>query len=128
MDGTRNCKIPSHSLYVYVIMLFCKGDNKFDRSISHLLKRYAECPGQVCNPNKFIIYVRDMNQDMHIYLASILGYEKAHPPFIYLSVPIFRGNLKFKHLNFLADSIKHKFSSEIYSIYLKMDIKLLVEW
>lgn len=47
---------------------------------------------------------------MHIYLASIIGFEKAQPPFIYIGVPIFIDKAKVKHLKFIVDHIKHKLS------------------
>lgn len=41
IKGSRNCFVPSHSLYVDDIMIFCRRDKKFIKAIAKLLNDYA---------------------------------------------------------------------------------------
>lgn len=52
-----------------------------------------------------------MIQDEYKYLACILGFSKAQPPFIYLAIPIFMGRPKTRYFQFIVDIIILKLSS-----------------
>ncbi|XP_058761337.1 uncharacterized protein LOC131634729 [Vicia villosa] len=75
-------------------MVFCRGDSKSVKAISDLLKDYGSYSGQHCNCTKSLIYAGGMSQERHKYLADIIGFSRAVPPFIYLGVPIFVGRPK----------------------------------
>lgn len=86
-------------------MVLCKGDAKSTKNINFLFKRYVESSSQFFNPSKSLIYAGAMSHDRHLFLAYLYGFNIAHPPFIYLSVQIFRGRYKAKHLRHIADKV-----------------------
>ncbi|XP_058746815.1 uncharacterized protein LOC131619766 [Vicia villosa] len=108
IKASRNCSVPSHTLYADDIMIFCRGDQKSINAIAALLTEYAAISGQVCNKDKSLIYAGGMSADRHRCLADILGFQMANPPFIYLGAPIFVGRPKPGYFSFIADKVKVK--------------------
>lgn len=105
---SRNSFVPSHTLYVDDIMIFCRGDQNYIKYIANLLKKYASFSSQVCNIAKSIIYAGGMSMDRHKALADLLGFTMVNPSFLYLGVPIFVGSPKAHYFSFVANRIKIK--------------------
>lgn len=94
----ENCFVPSHTLYVDDIMIFCRGDSKSLLAIDKLLKDYASCPRQFCNNLKSLIYAGGISFNRHKRLTYLIGFNMASPPLTYLGAPIFIGRPKVIHL------------------------------
>ncbi|XP_058746410.1 uncharacterized protein LOC131619318 [Vicia villosa] len=92
-------------------MIFCRGDSKSLKAISDLLKDYGNFSGQFCNYSKSLIYAGGMTLARHCYLADIIGFTKASPPFIYLGFPIFIGKPKAYHFLSIVDNIRLKLAA-----------------
>lgn len=109
--ANRACLLPSHTLFVDDIMVFCRGDTKSIQAINGLLKDYGSFSGQICNYSKSLVYAGGMSDARHSFLADIIGFKKAFIPFTYLGVPIFVGRPKAYYFNHIADNIKLKLAN-----------------
>jgi len=50
--GAKNYKIPSHTLYVDDVMIFCSAKMSGILNLENLFIEYANCSGQCVNPIK----------------------------------------------------------------------------
>ncbi|XP_058742694.1 uncharacterized protein LOC131615239 [Vicia villosa] len=111
IKATKTAFVPSHTLYADDIMIFCRGDIKSITAIAKLLNDYASCSGQICNTSKSLIYAGGMTQTRFKFLADLIGFKMAFPPFLYLGAPIFIGRAKPTYFLFVVDRIKLKLAS-----------------
>lgn len=108
INANMSCMLHSHTLFVYDIMIFCRGDSKSLKANSILLKEYGNYSGQFSSFSKSLIYVGGMTFARHCSLAAIIGFIKDEPPFIYIGVPIFVGKPKACHFLYIEDNIRLK--------------------
>lgn len=111
MAGIRNTKVPSHILYVDDIMIFCKGERSCVDALIELFTKYAQESGQKVNHNKSTIYSGSISSAILDQLINIIGFNHGTLPFTYLGAPIFKGKLKARYLQPIADKIKSKLSA-----------------
>ena len=50
IHGTRDLQIPSHILYAYDMMIFCKGAKSNINVLKNVFLKYDEASGQIVNP------------------------------------------------------------------------------
>lgn len=111
IKGTRHSMVPSHILYDDDIMLFCKGDSTSIQALTQLFNDYAAISGQKVNPSKSILYAGSMTAQRHLSIATSLGFTVGFLPFMYLGAPIFKGNPKKAHFQFIVDRVRTKLAA-----------------
>lgn len=92
-------------------MVFYRGDIKSISAINNLHKEYVICSGQNCNNFKSLIYAGGMSLGRINFLADLIGFTKANPPFLYLGAPIFVGRPKPMYFMFVVDKSKLRLAS-----------------
>jgi len=107
----RNHFIPSHTLYVDDVMIFCKGKMSCIQALKQIFIDYANCSGQLINPSKSTMYSGSIPLSRLNSISNMLGFNIGSLPFTYLGVPIFKGKPKAIYLQHIADKIKLKLAS-----------------
>lgn len=110
MSGLRNCKPPSHILYAFDILIFCRGSKQNLRNLMALFKEYGDVSGQVLSSSKCRFYAGSTPNSRIATIKDCLGFSAGSPPFTYLGVPLFKHKPKRIHLP-IADRIKNKLAS-----------------
>jgi len=91
IQGTRDIAVPSHTLYVDDMMIFCKGTTSNINCLKNIFLAYAETSGRMVNPQKSSIFAGSITNHRLNHTANMLGFKIGSLPFTYLGVPIFRG-------------------------------------
>ncbi|KAK3212455.1 hypothetical protein Dsin_017161 [Dipteronia sinensis] len=97
----RGFSAPTHLLYVYDVLIFCKGTIRNLRRVEHAFKVYGSISGQLFN---WISSARISS------LRSLVGMQIGRLPFSYLGVPLFRGKPRKSVLMPFKDKILSKFA------------------
>lgn len=111
MATSREYATPTHVLFAYDILVFCKGKR---RNLSHLMKLfelYGQVSGQCLSLEKCRFYAGAMSLRRVAEIRSFLGFQVGSLPFSYLGVPLFKWKPKAIHLQPLIDKIKTKVSA-----------------
>lgn len=111
MKGARCVQVSSHILYADNVMVFCKASQKNLQILMKLFCSYGEASGQIINHSKSTFYVGSCQGRRINNIAEILGFRVGKLPFVYLSIPIFRGKLKRLHLMPIVDRIRIKLAA-----------------
>jgi len=102
IKGSRNHYVPSHTLYVDDIMVFCKAKSSSIQALKDLFQRYAAVSGQLVNPAKSTLYAGSISHTRVNQISAQIGFKIGSLPFNYLGVPIFKGKPKAIHLSPIA--------------------------
>lgn len=111
IKANRSCFVPSHTLFEDDIMIFSRGDSRSLNAISNLLRDYGNISSQFCNLSKSLIYAGGMTLNRHCFLANIIGFTIANPPFTHLGVPIFAGKPKACFFLKITNNIRLKLAA-----------------
>lgn len=99
MKGPRNIMVPSHTFYVDVVLIFCKGSVSNIKNITTVFKEYSEVSRQFVNCGKSSIFRGAMSFSRLNIFSSLTGFCIGFDCFIYLIVPIFKGELRLNIFN-----------------------------
>jgi len=111
IKGTRNTAVPSHSLYVDDLMIYCNGRSSGLQALKELFDKYALNSGQVINTTKSTLFSDSIPTARMAQIFNLLNFKIGSIPFNYLGVPIFNGKPKVCHLQSIIDKIKLKLSN-----------------
>jgi len=111
IKASRNVSLPSHSLYVDDIMVYCKGKISCLSALKDLFQRYALALGQVISSRKSTIFYGSIPTARLHQIAAFIGFNIGQLPFTYLGVPIFKGKPKSIYFQPIADKVKLKLSA-----------------
>lgn len=104
-------QVPSHTLYVDDVMVFCKGGKRNLANLMALFQEYGEISGQLLSLDKCKFYTNSASVRRSAALSDTLGFNAGQLPFVYLGVPLFEGKPRKCHLQPIADKIRLKLAS-----------------
>lgn len=102
--------IPSHVLYAYDILIFCKANLSNIDSLTFVFTNYFHVSGQLVNPCKSSIFFGSICNAKVQTILNRTGFSRGSMPFNYLGVPLFKGKPKVSYFRPIADRILAKLS------------------
>ncbi|KAK3221689.1 hypothetical protein Dsin_008714 [Dipteronia sinensis] len=111
ISSPRGFSAPTHLLYAYDVLIFCRGTVRNLRRVVHAFRVYGSISGQLVNWSKSSIFFGSSVSPARISSFQFLvGMQIGRLPFSYLGVPICRGKPRKSVLMPIADKILSKFS------------------
>lgn len=107
----NSVQVPSHVFYADDVLIFCEGSLANLHILVFGFDSYATIYGQGVSCGKSFIYGGTMSQTWLKLLSSLTGFTIGSSSFVYLRVPIFKGNPCAKFLLPIAGKVIIKLDS-----------------
>ncbi|KAK3225566.1 hypothetical protein Dsin_005428, partial [Dipteronia sinensis] len=110
ITALKSCFPPTHLLYADDIFIFCRADSRSLNTLKDFIDSYGVASGQLVSSDKSSYFLGQHSLAMKAIVESILGFKEGTFPFVYLGVPVFRGNPRGIYFQPLLDRVKERFA------------------